>query len=170
MLNDYIYLLSRLPQKNQNWCAPIRAQAAEYACQAADILLRNIHRNITTENVSSLVSLAEKIKSAGIEASYEPPPEIGAEIAIQIATAALESPSVENLKNLLSLLKACRLFGSNQMLFYIQCPLIDIFTTAYISKLHLDSLAIIRELYDISDMVIENFSLKLEKMTTELSH
>ncbi|MEI7529327.1 MAG: DUF3536 domain-containing protein [Elusimicrobiota bacterium] len=164
ILNDYLYLLLRLPERTLGSWAPLRAQAADYARQAADVVFRSAARNPSPENLEALANLAGSLKAAGLEAGFEPVPEAAAGLAMQVTRAALAAPSAETLTQLLQLLKAARYLGSGNLLFHLQNGLTGLFAAAQKDELPPGLLPLVKELYSLSDILIERFNLKLEQL------
>jgi len=164
ILNDYLYLLLRLPERTLGSWAPLRAQAADYARQAADVVFRNTARLPSPENLAALAELAASLKTAGLEAGFDPVPETAAELAMKVAREALASPSAASLTRLLQLLRAARCLGAGNLLFHLQNALMDLFTAAQKNALPAQCLPLVKELYALSDIVIDRFNIKLEEL------
>ena len=164
ILNDYLYLLLHLPERTLGAWAPLRAQAADYARQAADIVFRRAARTPSPENIESLARLALSLKTAGLEAGFDPGPETAAGLAMHITRAALAAPSRRTFSDLLHLLKAARHLGAGDLLFHLQNGLNDIFAAAQKNALPEECVGLVKELYPLSDILIDRFNIKLEEL------
>ena len=154
----------RLPERTLASWAPLRAQAAAYARQTADMAFKEASRLPSLENLEKLSSLAVRLKAAGLEAGFEPSPEAAAALATQLTGAAVAGPSPETLMPLLHLLKAARALGAGDLLFHLQNGLAELFAAAGKKHPPADCVPALKELYSISDILIERFNLKLEEM------
>lgn len=126
ILNDYLYLLRQLPEKNLSSWAPLKAQAADYARQAADIMLRKTARAATEINVRRLAALAADVSDSGIHAVIEAAPETELLFARRISAPALENPDLQNLSLMHMGLKAARLLNAGHAVFHMQNYLYEI--------------------------------------------
>ena len=170
ILSDYLYLLLRLPERTLGAWAPLRAQAADYARQAADVLFRKASRHPTTENLEKLLDLAGRLKAAGLEAGFDPSPEAGAKLAMRVTRPALADPCAATLTPLLHLLKAARWLGAPSILFHLENSLSELFLAADKGDIKPDAVAPLRELYALSDILLEDFSRKLEAVQPKAGH
>ncbi|MCM2267270.1 MAG: DUF3536 domain-containing protein, partial [Elusimicrobiales bacterium] len=119
ILDDYLYLLARLPGKALASWAPLRAQAAGYARQAAELAFLRALQGGSPE-LEKLAALAARLKAAGLEAGFDPAPEAAAALALRVGAAALADPSPARLKDLLWLLHTARDLASSDLLFHLQ--------------------------------------------------
>ena len=126
ILNDYLYLLRQLPEKDLSSWAPLKAQAADYARQAADIMLRKTARATTEDNIRRLSELAASISESGIYAAVEAVPETELLLARRISAPALENPDLQNLSLMHLGLKAAKLLNAGHAMFHIQNYLYEI--------------------------------------------
>ncbi|HAT71435.1 MAG TPA: hypothetical protein DCS63_01290 [Elusimicrobia bacterium] len=163
ILEDYLYLLAKLPGRALASWAPLRAQAAGYARQAAELAFAAA-RSGASADIEGLASLAARLKAAGLEGGFEPSPEAAAALALRTAENALTDPSPENLATLLNLLKAAQDLGARDLLFHLQNCLMDLFSAAAARPLHGAAAARLKELYSLSGIIIERFNSKLEEM------
>ncbi|MHB0997451.1 MAG: DUF3536 domain-containing protein [Elusimicrobiales bacterium] len=163
ILDDYLYLLARLPGRALGSWAPLRAQAAVYARQAAETVFSRACSGSPAE-IAKLAELAGRLKAAGLEAGFDPAPEAAAALAMKVACPALAAPSERTLAPLLDLLKAARGLGSHDLLFHLQNCLMDLFHAAEADKLPPDTAHTVKELYALSGMVLERFNSKLEAL------
>lgn len=120
ILKDYLYLLGQLPEKDLSSWAPLRAQAADYAKQTAEIMFRKTARTTSEDNIIHLVKLAESIHEAGIKTVFEPAPEAELALARSVAIPVLENMNIKNLSLFHQVLKAARLLNASHMIFYMQ--------------------------------------------------
>lgn len=165
ILDDYLYLLARLPGRALASWAPLRSQAAGYGRQAAELVYAKVMRDSGAENIKKLLALAERLKAAGLEISFDPAPEASAALALKVAGAALAAPSPENLANLRDLLKAAQCLGARDLLFHIQNCLMDLFARASAENLGGEAAAPLKELYAVSGIIIERFNGRLEAIS-----
>lgn len=164
ILEDYLYLLARLPGRALASWAPLRAQAAGYARQAAEIVFSTAAHTAAGEDIAKLAALAGRLKAAGLETGFDPSPEAAAALAMKTGTAALEAPTEENLSNLLNLLKAARDLGAQDLVFHLQNCLMDLFERSGASGVHGGAAARLKDLYAASGIIIERFNSRLEEM------
>jgi hypothetical protein len=167
ILDDYLYLLARLPSKTSSSWAPLRSQAAAYARQAAEIVFTRALRSAGPPEIEKLSALASRLKEAGLESGFAPDPEESAALAARTAGAALAAPSAENLLPLLHLLKAARDLGAPDLLFHLQNYLMDIFAAVQKAELTPEAAQRVRELYSLSGIIVERFNSRLEKLTSK---
>jgi alpha-amylase/alpha-mannosidase (GH57 family) len=163
ILEDYLYLLARLPGRALASWAPLRAQAAGYARQAAELAFSAAAAHGGAE-IEKLSALAARLKTAGLEAGFDPAPEAAAGLALRVGSAALADPSERNLEDLLHLLRAARDLGSGDLTFHLQNCLLDLFTAAAQRPLGGKAARRLKELYDASGILIEHFNARLEEM------
>jgi alpha-amylase/alpha-mannosidase (GH57 family) len=163
ILNDYLYLLSKLPGRALGSWAPLRAQAAIYARQAAEIVFSRAASG-SRADIAKLAELAGRLKAAGLEAGFDPAPEASADLAMKVACPALGSPTEDTLAPVLDLLKAARGLGSGDLLFHLQNCLMDLFIAAEEGKLPHETAHTVKELYSLSGMVLERFNARLEQL------
>jgi alpha-amylase/alpha-mannosidase (GH57 family) len=163
ILEDYLYLLARLPGRALASWSPLRAQAAGYARQAAELAF-SAARAQARPGLAKLAALAARLKAAGLEAGFEPAPEAAAALAMRTAARALANPSPENLLDLLDLLKAAEDLGARDLLFHLQNCLMDLFAASAAHPLHGEAAALLKELYALSGIIIERFNGRLEEM------
>lgn len=130
ILNDYLYLLKQMPEKELNSWGPLKSQAANYARLAADIMLRKTARSATEENIRALADLAERIQEAGVRQAFDPAPEMGLLLARSVAVPVLESPDLNNLSLFHLAVKAARLLNAGHTMFHLQNYLHDIINQA----------------------------------------
>jgi len=164
ILEDYLYLLARLPGRTSSSWAPLRAQAAAYARQAAEIVFTRAQRSPGTAELARLAALAARLKAAGLEAGFDPAPEESSALAAKIAGPALAAPSAETLAPLLDLLRAARDLGAHDLLFHLQNYLAGLFPAAAAAKLTPEAAAQLKELYSLSGILIERFNSRLEEL------
>ena len=126
ILKDYLYLLKQLPEKDLSSWAPLKAQAAVYAKQAADIMLRKTARSTTEDNIKKLAWLAESLKEAGIQAAFDPAPEIALLLARRISAPVLKKPDLPNLSLFHMGVKAAKLLNAGHTMFHLQNYLYEI--------------------------------------------
>ncbi len=167
ILEDYLYLLARLPGRGLASWAPLRGQAAIYARQAAEIVFSRALRAGSPAEIKTLATLAARLKAAGLEAGFDPAPEAAAQLAMRTAEAALAAPSVQTLTPLLHLLEAARDLGANDLNFHLQNCLMDLFTAAEKESLPPETAKTVRELYTHSGIIIERFNSRLEEMAVK---
>jgi len=163
ILDDYLYLLARLPGRAMGSWAPLRAQAAIYARQAAEIVFMRASSG-APEEIAKLAALAARLKGAGLEAGFDPAPEEAAALAMRTAAPALASPSPLTLAPLLDLLRAARGLGSHDLLFHLQNCLMDLFAAAAEDKLPPETAGTVKELYSLSGIIIERFNSRIEEL------
>lgn len=166
ILDDYLYLLARLPGRSLASWAPLRAQASGYARQAAGLAFAAALRGGATE-LDKLAALAARLKAAGLEAGFDPSPEQAAELALRTAGPALKSPSPAALEELLALLKAARDLGSVELMFHLQNCLMDLFAAAAAGGLPEGSSPALKQLYERSGIIIERFNSRLEELAVK---
>ncbi len=164
ILEDYLYLLARLPGKASASWAPLMAQASAYARQAAEIVFSRARRTGSAEQTERLAALAGRLKAAGLECGFDPSPEDAATLARRAGGNALSSPSRDSLSQLLSLLRAARELGLQDLLFHLQNYLMLLFETAGHGEVPSDAIGLVRELYGLSGMVIDRFASRLEEL------
>jgi alpha-amylase/alpha-mannosidase (GH57 family) len=167
ILEDYLYLLARLPGRALASWAPLRAQAAGYARQAAELVFEKALRSGRTDGLKELAELAARLKAAGLEAGFDPAPETAAELAMRAGRAAVASPSPENLGALLHLLKAARDLGSHDLMFHLQNCLMDLFEAAEKGAVRGEAARLLHDLYADSGIIIDRFNLKLEELAAK---
>ena len=165
ILDDYLYLLLRLPERTLASWAPLRAQAAAYARQAAELAFEEACHRPSAASLESLSVLAGRLKAAGLETGLELSPEAAAELAMKLTAAALKAPSPETLAPLLHLLKAARALGTADLLFHLQNGLAELFAAVQKADLGTECVPALKELYSLSDILIERFHLKLDAMS-----
>ena len=163
ILEDYLYLLARLPGKALASWAPLRAQAAGYARQTAGLAFSLAVSGGPAE-ITKLSALAARLKGAGLETGFDPAPEAAAALALRVGGAALAGPSARNLATLLDLLKAARDLGCGDLNFHLQNCLMDLFAAAQAAPLQGEAALKLRELYAASGIIIERFNARLEEM------
>ena len=166
ILDDYLYLLMRLPERTLASWAPLRAQAAAYARQAADLAFKDASRLPSQDKLERLSTLAARLKEAGLEAGFEPSPEAAAALATKLTGEAVAGPSPDTLLPLLHLLKAARALGSGDLLFHLQNGLAELFAVIGKKSAPADCVPALKELYSLSDILIDRFNLKLDEMGT----
>lgn len=164
ILEDYLYLLARLPGRELSSWAPLRAQAAAYARQATDIVFARALAAPSSDGAGELAALAARLKAAGLEPVFDPSPEDSAALAAKIAAPALAAPSSRTLGPLLQLLKAARDLGAKDLLFHLQNYLMDLFTAAGSTAYDGGAAAVLHELYSLSGIIIERFNSRLEEL------
>lgn len=164
ILEDYLYLLARLPGRSSSSWAPLRSQAAAYARQAAEIVFTRAQRSGSREELERLAALAERLKAAGLEAGFDPSPEDAAALAAATAGPALAAPSAATLAPLLSLVKAARDLGAGDLLFHLQNYLSELFDAARAAQLPPEAAALVKELYALSGIIVERFNNRLEEL------
>jgi len=162
ILEDYLYLLARLPGRALASWAPLRGQAAIYARQAAEIVFSHAQRAGSPEEIGKLAAMAARFKAAGLEAGFDPAPEAAAQLALRTAEAALAAPSEATLTPLLNLLEAARDLGAHDLMFHLQNCLMDLFAPAETEKLPPGTAKTVGELYSHSGIIIEHFHGRLE--------
>ncbi len=167
ILDDYLYLLARLPGRALASWAPLRGQAAIYARQAAEIVFARSLRSGSPGEIEKLAVLAARIKAAGLEAGFDPYPEAASTLALNTAAAAISSPSAQTLAPLVNLLKAARALGAHDLMFHLQNCLADLFASAEKNALPPDTAASVKELYSLSGLIIERFNSRLEEMAAK---
>ncbi len=165
ILEDYLYLLARLPGKALSSWAPLRSQAAAYARQAAEIVFSRALGSCSTAEIRKLTELAARMKEAGLESGFNPPPEASAALAAKACDPALASPSAATLEPLLDLLKAARDLGAQDLLFHIQNRLMDLFSAAGEGGLPPETAGTVLKLYSLSGLIIERFNSRIEEMS-----
>lgn len=166
MLEDYLYLLARLPGKTSSSWAPLRAQAAACARQAVETAFdRALHAG-TAEALRALAELSGRLKAAGLECGFDPTPEEAASISRRIGGEALRSPSAASLEPLLDLLRAARALDTGDLIFHLQNYLMEIFRSAGSRRLQPDAVELLKELYSDSGILIERFNTRLEAIST----
>jgi len=163
ILDDYLYLLARLPGKALASWAPLRAQAAGYGRQAAEQAFDAAAESGPAGTVK-LAELAARLKTAGLETGFDPDPERAAALALRLGAAAIADPSPARLAPLLSLLQAARDLGSGELIFHLQNCLMDLFSAAHDRPLKGEAAALLRRLYEGSGIIIERFNARLEEM------
>ena len=168
ILEDYLYLLARLPGRALASWAPLRAQASGYARQAAELAF-SAARAGGGPNIEKLAALAARLKAAGLEAGFDPSPEVSAALAMKTGGAALAAPTPENLRVLLNLLKAARDLGAHDLNFHLQNYLMDLFAAAAARPLRGEAAARLKDLYSLSGIIIERFNGRLEEMQSEVT-
>ncbi len=164
ILEDYLYLLGRLPGKTLSSWAPLRAQAAAYAGQAAGIVFSRAQVSPSPAEIEKFSALAARLKAAGLEGGFAPSPEGSAELADKTAEPALASPSPETLAPLRNLLKAALHLDAGDLLFHLQNYLMDLFAEAGKEKFTGETAAAVQEIYSLSGIIIERFNSRLEEM------
>lgn len=164
ILDDYLYLLSRIPGRSLASWAPLRAQASGYARQAAEMVFASAARTGSAADIERLAALAARLKTAGLESGFDPSPEKAAALAMKTGGTALAFPSAGNLRNLLNLMKAARDLGSHDLVFHLQNFLMDLFARASASPLEAAAAAEMKELYHVSGVIIERFNIRLEEL------
>ncbi len=165
ILEDYLYLLARLPGRALSSWAPLRSQAAAYARQAAEIAFSRALGSASSGEIENFAALAARLKAAGLEPGFDPSPEASAELAAKAAGPALASPSPLTLAPLRGLLKAALDLGAKDLLFHLQNYLMDLFAEAEKTDLPPETAVAVREIYSLSGIIIERFNSRLEKMT-----
>ena len=166
ILEDYLYLLARLPGRALASWAPLRAQAAGYARQAAELAF-TAARSGAAADIEALAALAARLKAAGLEDGFEPSPEAASALAMRTGANALADPSPENLAILLNLLKAAHDLGARDLTFHLQNCLMDLFAASAARPLHGAAAARLKELYSLSGIIIERFNGRLEEMALD---
>ncbi|MDO8805316.1 MAG: DUF3536 domain-containing protein [Elusimicrobiota bacterium] len=164
ILEDYLYLLARLPGRALSSWAPLRAQAAAYARQAAEIVFSRALTSASPEEIGNFAALAARLKAAGLEPGFDPSPEASAALAAKAAGPALAAPSPQTLTPLRDLLKAARDLGAQDLLFHLQNYLMDLFAEAEKTGLPPETAGAVREIYSLSGIIIERFNSRLEEM------
>jgi alpha-amylase/alpha-mannosidase (GH57 family) len=164
ILEDYLYLLARLPGRALASWAPLRSQASGYARQAAELVFEKAVREGGERGIGELARLAGRLKAAGLETGFDPAPEAAAGLALKTGGAALASPTAENLSNLLHLLKAARDLGAHDLMFHLQNCLMDIFEAAQKGAVTGEAARVMHALYADSGIIIDRFNLKLEEL------
>lgn len=164
LLEDYLYLLAKLPGKTLSSWAPLRAQASAYARQAAEIVFSRAAGSDSAAEAGNLSALAARLKAAGLEPGFDPSPEASAALAAKMAAPALASPSPETVKPLLNLLKAARDLGAPDLTFHLQNYLMELFSAAEKSRLPAGTAGALHELYSLSGILIERFENRLEEL------
>ena len=164
ILEDYLYLLARLPGRALSSWAPLRAQAAAYARQAAEIVFSRALGSATLAEIDNLAALTARLKKAGLEPGFDPAPEASSALAAKAAVPALADPSPETLAPLLSLLRAARDLGAGDLLFHLQNYLMDLFAKAEEASLPPETAKLVREIYSLSGIIIDRFNSRLEEM------
>lgn len=166
VLEDYLYLLARLPGRTSSSWAPLRAQASAYARQAAEILFTRALRSSEPGGLRRLAELAARFKEAGLESGFDPSPEDAAELAGRTAGAALAAPSSEQaLGELLHLLRAARDLGAHDLLFHLQNYLSALFAAAAGARPAPGAADLLRQLYGLSGLIVERFNVRLEELS-----
>ncbi|MBI4352166.1 MAG: DUF3536 domain-containing protein [Elusimicrobia bacterium] len=163
ILEDYLYLLDRLPGKALSSWAPLRAQASAYAKQAAEIVFSRALAAPPAET-GKLAALAARLKAADLEPGFDPSPEASAALAAKTAEPALASPSPATIAPLLDLLKAARDLGAPDLLFHLQNYLMELFAAARKKGLPPGTAEALREAYSLSGILIEKFDSRLEEL------
>jgi alpha-amylase/alpha-mannosidase (GH57 family) len=166
ILEDYLYLLDRLPSRSSSAWAPLRSQAAAYARQAAEIVFTRALRSPGPAETAKLAALAARLKAAGLESGFDPAPEDSAALAARTAGAALLAPSAENLRPLLHLLQAASDLGAADLLFHLQNYLMDLFAAAQKDNLPPEEAELVRQVYCLSGIIIERFNSRLETLAS----
>jgi len=164
ILEDYLYLLARLPGRALSSWAPLRAQAAAYARQGAEIVFSRALASASPEEVGNFSALAGRLKAAGLEPGFDPSPEASAALTDKVAGPALDSPSPQTLALLRDLLKAARNLGAHDLLFHLQNYLMVLFEMAEKDELPGEAAETVREIYSLSGIIIERFNVRLEEM------
>jgi alpha-amylase/alpha-mannosidase (GH57 family) len=164
ILEDYLYLLARLPGRALASWAPLRAQASGYARQAAEIVFSTAAHTAAGADIAKLAALAARLKGAGLEAGFNPAPESAAALAMKTGSAALADPTLENLTNLLNLLKAAGDLGAHDLVFHLQNFLMELFRKSGTPEIHGEAAARLKELYAVSGILIERFNSRLEEL------
>ena len=164
ILEDYLYLLARLPGRALSSWAPLRAQAAAYARQGAEIVFSRALASASPEEVGNFSALAGRLKAAGLEPGFDPSPEASAALTDKVAGPALDSPSPQTLALLRDLLKAARDLGANDLLFHLQNYLMVLFEMAEKDELPGEAAETVREIYSLSGIIIERVNVRLEEM------
>jgi len=164
VLEDYLYLLARLPGRTLSSWAPLRAQALVYARQGAEIVFGRALGSASPAKIESFSALAARLKAASLEPGFDPSPEASAALAAAIAGPALASPSPQTLAPLLHLLKAALDLSAHDLLFHLQNYLMDLFEQAGRSDLPVETAAAVREIYALSGIIIERFNSRLEEL------
>jgi len=165
ILEDYLYLLARLPGRALSSWAPLRAQASAYARQAAEIVFSRALGSAPLSEIEKFSALAARLKAAGFEPGFDPAPEASAALAAKAAVPALAAPSPETLAPLLNLVKATRDLGAQDMMFHLQNYLMELFKNAEKNDLPRETAEAVHEVYALSGIIIERFNNRLEKMT-----
>lgn len=166
ILEDYLYLLSRLPGRTSSSWAPLRAQAAAYARQAAEITFTRALRTAAPSDIEKFSALAARLKAAGLESGFDPAPEESAVLAGRLALAALAQASPAALAPLLALLRAARDLGAYDLLFHLQNYLMDLFLAAEADKFPPEAANTVKELYSLSGVIRERFNSRLEALAS----
>ncbi|HCC48349.1 MAG TPA: hypothetical protein DEQ38_09595 [Elusimicrobia bacterium] len=166
ILEDYLYLLARLPGRTSSSWAPLRAQAAAYARQAAEIVFTRALRVDGPGGLQKLAVLAARLKAAGLESGFDPAPEDSAALAAKAAGPALAAPSPDTLNPLLNLLKSAHDLGAPDLLFHLQNYLAELFEAAGRQKLQPEAALYVKELYSLSGLIIERFNSRLEELAS----
>ncbi|HBA59695.1 MAG TPA: hypothetical protein DCZ92_02505 [Elusimicrobia bacterium] len=164
ILDDYLYLLLRLPERTLASWAPLRSQAAAYARQAAEMAFKEACLTLSPESLEKLSALAARLKAAGLEAGFEPAPEAAAALAMKLTAGAIKAPSARTLLPLLHLLKTARALGAADLLFHLQNGLWELFTAVQKEAPAAECVPALSELYSLSDILIDRFHLKLDAM------
>jgi len=167
ILEDYLYLLSRLPGRTSSSWAPLRSQAAAYARQAAEVVFTRALRSAAPGDIDKLAHLAGRLKDAGLEAGFDPSPEAAAALANRVGAAALAAQDEAALAPLLSLMKAARDLGAHDLTFHLQNYLMDLFAAAEKKHLPPEAAAAVKELYSLSGIIIERFNSRLEALAAQ---
>jgi alpha-amylase/alpha-mannosidase (GH57 family) len=167
ILDDYLYLLARLPGRALASWAPLRAQAAAYARQSAELVFEKALRSGDKAALKELAELAARLKSAGLEAGFDPAPEAAAELAMRTGRAALAAATPENLAAMLHLVRAARDLGAHDLMFHLQNCLMDLFEAAGNGAVHGEAAGLLHDIYAASGIIIERFNLRLEELAAK---
>ncbi len=164
ILEDYLYLLARLPGMALASWAPLRAQASTYARQAAEIVFSRAMGAARASEMENLASLAARLKAAGLEPGFAPSPEASAVMAAGIAGPALAAPSPQTLAPLLDLLRAARDLGLEDLMFHLQNYLMELFAAAEKKDFPPEAAEAISGIYSLSGIIINKFDSRLEEL------
>jgi alpha-amylase/alpha-mannosidase (GH57 family) len=165
IVREYLYVLDQNPKTGLAGFSKIKHEVEVYAAEVFEILFDELSLSRDPELLEKIYAQSETLKRHGLEVRFAVPPLHAADCALYALGESLAAPSPENLARLLKLLKTARHLNLQDAFFHLQNGLSELFSGVAAKPVQWAPYAAgIKDLYDNSNIIIDRFSIMLEKL------
>ncbi|OGS07060.1 MAG: hypothetical protein A2270_05185 [Elusimicrobia bacterium RIFOXYA12_FULL_51_18] len=166
IVHDYLYVFEKNPKIALSGFVGVKHEVETYAAEVFEILFDEFSLSRNPDLLDKIYTQAETLKRHRLEIRFPAPPLKAADCALTALSEATASPSPENLARLVKLLKTARYLSLHDAFFHLQNGLSELFAKVIAAPAQWTPYAaLIKELYENSEIIIEHFPQKLDKLS-----